>query len=133
MPGSGAAYVELCDGGLRAQSWAGHVCVVPLEWGDLQDCSVAEGIARICSALMTNALAGGVLACRAKGNRLPPCGQARPNIKGGLDNRAIASLALRSRGGANVEVQKQASARGSTERRQRAGRDCRRYQRPSAW
>jgi hypothetical protein len=33
---------------------------------------------------------------RAKGNRLPARGQARPNIKGGLDDRAIASVAEQS-------------------------------------
>ena len=38
--------------------------------------------------------AGIVHASRAKGNRLPARGQARPNIKGGLDDRAIASVAL---------------------------------------
>jgi hypothetical protein len=35
---------------------------------------------------------------RAKGNGLPASGQARPNIKRGLDDRAIASVARRSRG-----------------------------------
>ena len=37
--------------------------------------------------------AGGTatVAFRAKGNHLPACGQARPNIKGGLDDRAIAN------------------------------------------
>jgi hypothetical protein len=35
---------------------------------------------------------------RAKGNRLPARGQARPNIKGGLDDRAIGSVANHSRG-----------------------------------
>ena len=41
-----------------------------------------------------------MLGFRAKGNRLAARGQARPNIKGGLDDRAIASVAKRSRGSA---------------------------------
>lgn len=36
---------------------------------------------------------------RAKGNGLPARGQARRNIKGGLDDRTIASVAKRSRQG----------------------------------
>jgi len=36
-----------------------------------------------------------------KGNHLRACGQARPNIKGGLDDRAIASVAEQSSGASN--------------------------------
>ena len=39
--------------------------------------------------------------CRAKGNHLPACGQASPNIKGGLDDRAIARFAEQSSGASN--------------------------------
>jgi hypothetical protein len=38
---------------------------------------------------------------RAKRNRLPTRGQARPSIKGGLDARAIASKVKRSSGAGN--------------------------------
>lgn len=38
---------------------------------------------------------------RAKGNHLPACGQARPNIKGGLDDRAIARVAEQLSGASN--------------------------------
>jgi hypothetical protein len=40
-------------------------------------------------------------AFRAKGNHLPACGQVRPNIKGGLDDRAIARVAEQSSGASN--------------------------------
>ena len=38
---------------------------------------------------------------RAKGHHLPACGQASPNIKGGLDDRAIARVAEQSSGASN--------------------------------
>jgi hypothetical protein len=36
-----------------------------------------------------------------KGTTCPACGQARPNIKGGLDDRAIARVAEQSSGASN--------------------------------
>jgi hypothetical protein len=48
---------------------------------------------------------------RAKGNRLPARGQARPNIKGGLDDRAIASVAKHSSGPEGSDVSCGESAR----------------------
>src|SRR5450755_8816 len=40
-------------------------------------------------------------AFRAKGNYLPACGQTRPNIKGGFDDRAISRAAEQSSGASN--------------------------------
>ena len=53
---------------------------------------------------------------RAKENHLPACGQARPNIKGGLDDRAIARVAEQS-SGASDHLAIQTSPRRSSVRR----------------
>jgi hypothetical protein len=72
--------------------------------------------------LSAAARSAGFPAGRAKGNHQPACGQARPNIKGGLDDRTIARVAEQSSGARNHLAIQTSPKLSQTPRRR--GRGC---------